>query len=35
MIATLSLATRIAPSELLDESPEMLVTLAELAARRR
>jgi hypothetical protein len=34
MIASLSLATRIAPAALLEESPEMLATLAELAAKR-
>ena len=35
MIAALSIATGIAPRELLDETPEMLATLAELVSRRR
>jgi hypothetical protein len=34
MIAALALATGLPPRELLAESPEMLATLADLAARR-
>lgn len=34
MIATLSLVTRIAPAQLLEEDPEMIATLSELAAER-
>lgn len=35
MIASLAIATGIPPSVLLDESPEMVATLIELASRRR
>jgi hypothetical protein len=35
MIATLSIATGLAPSVLLVESPEMVATLTEVAAGRR
>jgi hypothetical protein len=35
MIAALSLATGIPPRALLDEPPEMVATLADLAGRRR
>ena len=34
MIGVLALVLHVAPSQLLDESPEMLATLAELAAQR-
>jgi hypothetical protein len=35
MIAALAIVTGIAPAVLLEETPEMVATIAELAGRRR
>jgi hypothetical protein len=34
MIAALAISTHIAPRALLEETPEMLTTMAELSAKR-